>query len=318
MTDSAAPLVIVNPRASRLHDPERRQRIVASVAAAVEARTGRPPLVVDTTPEDARGALAIAGTPGSAAPLVAVVGGDGTIRESATALAGTGVPIAIVPAGTGNVFAAALGVPRGADAAIRLIEDGSPRPVDIGRAAWGPVVEGVPGDEAGSHAFVVACGLGFDARVMAAATTDMKRRLKFGAYVLATAQTAVAVRATNLRIEADGEELETRGLVVLIANCGQIIPGFVGPRDPIDPDDGLLDIFVIRATGLFDGIAGAAEALLAGGAKRTGRNWSTRLRAASVRVIADPPEPVQVDGDPHAADWLSATADPGAITVLRP
>ena len=115
---------------------------------------------------------------------MAVVGGDGTIRESATALAGTGVPIAIVPAGTGNVFAAALGVPRGTDAAVRLIEDGSPRPVDIGRAAWGPVVDGVPGDEAGSHAFVVACGLGFDARVMAAATTEMKRQLKFGAYVL--------------------------------------------------------------------------------------------------------------------------------------
>jgi diacylglycerol kinase family enzyme len=318
MSLSPAPLVIVNPRASRLHDPDRRQRIVTSVVAAVEARTGHPPIVADTTLEHAREALAAAAAPGATTPLVAVVGGDGTIRESATALAGTGVPIAIVPAGTGNVFAAALGVPRSTSAAVRLIEDGSQRSVDIGQAAWGPVVDGVPGTAAGSHAFVVACGLGFDARVMAAATTDMKRRLKFGAYVLATAQTAATLRATSLRIEADGDELDTRGLVVLIANCGQIIPGLVGPRHPIDPDDGLLDIFVITATGLFDGIAGAAEVLLAGGARRTGRPWSVRLRAASVRVIADPPEPVQVDGDPHEADWLSATAVPGAITVLRP
>lgn len=315
MEGAHAPVVVVNPTASRLHDPERRRRIVDGVIGAVEARTGNQPIVVDTSPEHARETLAAAAA--ASAPLVAVVGGDGTIRETAAALSGTGVPIAIVPAGTGNVFAAALGVPRSTSGAVGLIETGRPAPVDIGRAAWGPVVNGVPGDEAGSHAFAVACGLGFDARVMASATTDLKRRFGFGAYVVATLRQAARLRPTRLRIEADGEELDVRGLVVLIANCGQLIPGLVGPRQPIDPGDGLLDVFVVTAAGLRDGLAGATEALLSTGQSRRGRRF-LRLRAARVRVVADPPEPIQVDGDPHRADWLAATVQPGAVTVLRP
>ena len=308
------PVVVVNPTASRLHDPERRRRIVGDVAAAVRARTGLAPIVVDTTPDHARETLAAAAA--AAAPLVAVVGGDGTIRESAAALAGTGVPIAIVPAGTGNVFAAALGVPRGTSAALRTIETGRPAPVDMGRATWGPVVEGVPGEAGGSHSFAVACGVGFDARVMASATTDLKRRFGFAAYVVAAVRQAARLRSTRFRIEADDESLDVRGLVVLIANCGEIVPGFLGPREAIDPADGLLDMFVITATDLPGGLAGATAALLASGEVQSGRHY-LRLRAGRVRVVADPPEPVQVDGDPHRADWLEATVDPGAITVLR-
>ena len=315
MESAHPPVVVVNPTASRLHDPERRRRIVDRVAAAIGARTGLEPMIVDTSPEHARDTLAAAAA--ASAPMVAVVGGDGTIREAAAALAGTGVPIGIVPAGTGNVFAAALGVPRRLSSALRLIETGRPLPVDLGRAAWGPVDGGVPGDATGSHAFAVACGVGFDARVMASATSDLKRRFGFGAYVVATLRQAARLRPTRLHIEADGEGLDVRGLVVLIANCGQIIPGLLGPRQPIDPDDGLLDVFVITASGLAGGLAGAAEALLAAGVARSGSRV-VRLRAGRVRVVADPPEPVQVDGDPHRADWLEATVDAGAITVLRP
>jgi diacylglycerol kinase (ATP) len=314
MDSAHPPVVVVNPTASRLHDPERRREIVARVAAAVAARTGLDPMVVDTIPDHARETLAAAAA--AAAPLVAVVGGDGTIRESAAALAGTGVPIAIVPAGTGNVFAAALGVPRGTEGALRMIEIGRPTAIDIGRAAWGPVVDGVPGNEAGSHSFAVACGVGFDARVMAAATTDLKRRYGFAAYVVAALRQAARLRPTRFRIQADGDELDLRGLVVLIANCGEIVPGFVGPRQRVDPADGLLDVFVVRAAGLPGGLAGAAEALLASGEARAGRH-SLRLRSRHVRVVAEPPEPIQVDGDPHQAGWLEATIDPGAITVLR-
>ena len=105
---TASPLVIVNANASQLTDPARRERVTSSLLRAVESRTGRAPVLVDSTPEAARAALADAAD----APLVAVAGGDGTIREASAALAGSGVPLAIVPAGTGNVFASALGIPR--------------------------------------------------------------------------------------------------------------------------------------------------------------------------------------------------------------
>ena len=186
------PVVVVNPVASRVADSSRRGRLVESVVAAVEARTGQTPIVVDASPEAAREALTEAGA--RAAPLAVIVGGDGTIREAASALAGAGVPIAIVPAGTGNVFAAALGIPRRAIDAIRLIGEGRPVAVDLGSASWGGIVDGRQLDPEGSMAFAVACGIGFDARVMSTASTELKRRLGFFAYVVATLREATRLR----------------------------------------------------------------------------------------------------------------------------
>src|SRR6185436_11194464 len=103
------------------------------IVTAVERRTGRTPVVADSTAEIASRALADART----AELVVVAGGDGTIRDAAERLIGSGVPMAIVPAGTGNVFAAALGVPRGTAGAVELIATGRPAPVDVGLATWG-------------------------------------------------------------------------------------------------------------------------------------------------------------------------------------
>ena len=309
------PIVVVNPVASRVSESSRRDRLVGSVVAAVEARTGETPIVVAASPEAAREALALAGA--GAAPLVVVVGGDGTIREAASVLAGTSVPMAIVPAGTGNVFAAALGIPRRAGDALRLIGEGRPVAVDLGAASWGGIVDGRQVDPEGSMAFAVACGIGFDARVMSTASTELKRRLGFFAYVVATLREATRLRPVAFRIEADGEVHEVNGLVVLVANCGQLIPGLIGPRHPIDPTDGLLDVIVVTARGIPGGLVGAAESLLAGGdSQRQAR--SMRFRAARVRVVAEPREPVQIDGDAHEADWLEATVLPGAIRILRP
>jgi diacylglycerol kinase family enzyme len=309
------PVVVVNPVASRVADVSVRGRLVESVVAAVEARTGQSPIVVDASPDAVREALVLAGA--RAAPLAVVIGGDGTIREAASALAGTAVPMAIVPAGTGNVFAAALGIPRQASDAVRLIADGRPVAVDLGSAAWGNIVDGRELDAAGSMAFAVACGIGFDARVMSTASTEMKRRLGFFAYVVATLREATRLRPVTFRIDADGEVHEVHGLVVLVANCGQLIPGLIGPRHPIDPTDGLLDVIVVTARGIPGGLVGAAESLLAGGTPhRLPR--SLRLRASRIRVVAEPREPVQIDGDAHEADWLEAAVHPGAITVLRP
>jgi len=166
-------------------------------------------------------------------------------------------------------------------------------------------------------AFAVACGIGFDARVMSTASTELKRRLGFFAYVVATLREATRLRQVAFRIEADDEVHEVNGLVVLVANCGQLIPGLIGPRHPIDPTDGLLDVIVVTARGIPGGLVGAAESLLAGGTPhRLPR--SLRVKASRVRVVAEPREPVQIDGDAYEADWLEAAVRPGAIAILRP
>jgi diacylglycerol kinase family enzyme len=208
-------------------------------------------------------------------------------------------------------------VPRRIDSAIELIGTGRPMSVDVGLATWGLATDRGPGEPTGSRAFVVACGLGFDARVMAGATPELKRQLGFGAYLVSAARQAARLRPVDFRIEADGVLHEFRGLIVLIANCGQIVPRLVGPRRPIDPTDGFLEVIVIRASGRTGGLVGLAEVLLHDADPHM-RPRSVRLRARTVRVTADPPEPAQVDGDHHETDWLAAECVPAGLRVLRP
>jgi diacylglycerol kinase family enzyme len=299
--------------ASGLADGDRRRRLVASIVSAVERRTGQTPIVADSTPEVALAALADARD----AALVVVAGGDGTIRDAAERLIGSGVPMAIVPTGTANVFGAELGIPRRIEAAIGLIESGRPMSVDVGVATWGQMTDVGPGEPTGRRAFVVACGVGFDGRVMAGATPELKRQLGFGAYLVSAARQAAHLRPVDFRIEADGVIHEFRGLIVLLANCGQIVPRLIGPRRPIDPTDGFLEVIGIRAKGRTGGLVGLAEVLLHDADPHV-QPRSVRLRARTMLVTADPPEPAQVDGDHHEADWLAAECVPAGLQVLRP
>ncbi len=310
--DPSAPLIIVNPRAARLADPQRRRDVTASIAHAVLYRTGRPGRIVDGDLEEAQAAIAgLAATP--APPLVVAAGGDGTIRDAAAALAGRPIPLAMVPGGTGNVLASALKL-GSIRSAIEAIRQGPERMIDLGRARWGPLSApaAVP---ARDHLFLVACGMGLDARIMAAAQHEWKRRMLFGAYVGAAISELTRLRTAVFRITADGEELEVRGYLVLIANAGDIVPGKIGPRRPIDPTDGRLQLMVLGAENPLDGLRGAASLLLSQD-ELEGR--VIRRSVSEVRVEAEPAQPIEIDGDEQPPGWLEARVLPGALKVLGP
>jgi diacylglycerol kinase family enzyme len=303
--DPAAPLIVINPRASRLRDPERRAAIVAAVSRAVRTRTGQDPWSVDDTQDVAEAALAGL----TSAPLVVAIGGDGTVRHAAGILAGRSIPLAIVPAGTGNVLAGSLGI-RGLRSALEAIGDGRPNVIDLGMAEWGR-----PGlsDPDGRSVFVVAAGTGLDARIMAAAHDEWKRRMRYGAYVGATLRELTRLAPADFVITADGETIERSGHLVLVANVGQIVPGLIGPREPIDPSDGRLDLMVVGGRGAMTGLRSAADLLL-----RTGRLDGTAIRrkVRDVRIESDPPQPIETDGDVHVPGWLAARVLPGGVTLL--
>jgi diacylglycerol kinase (ATP) len=301
------PLVLMNPRAARLTDERRRATVRHEVELAVHARFGQAP---DWAPETHHGALHALQDVTDRAAVVAV-GGDGTVREVADALVGTDIPLAIVPGGTGNVLAGTLGL-GGIGGAMRVIRTGASRRLDLGCARWGAV-----GDAHAVHErrFTVACGMGFDARVMAAAEHEWKRRLRFGAYIGAAVREAVRLRPAAFHIEADGAVIDIIGLVVLVANCGELVPGRVGMREPLDPTDGRLDLIVIGGRDVLRGLRGAADVLL-----RTGELDGSVIRrfVRQVRVEADPAQPTQTDGDVHPAGWLDVAVLPGALHVLVP
>jgi diacylglycerol kinase (ATP) len=300
----------VNPRASLLADPARRERVVAEVTHAVERRYGREPRVEAGSIKAADAAIRESVT----APLIVVVGGDGTVRQAAELIAGAPTPLALVPGGTGNVLAGTLGI-HGVGPAIAAIRAGATRSLDLGSARWWPVREGRDATERHERTFVVASGMGLDARIMAAAEHEWKRRMRFGAYVGAAVRELVRLKSATFHIIADGEPFDVVGYLVLVANAGDLVPGRIGPRQRIDPTDGRLDLIVLGGSGPIDAAHSAAELLLRVG-EQQGR--VVRRFVSQVDISADPPQPVETDGDHHPAGRLEASVVPGALTVVVP
>jgi diacylglycerol kinase family enzyme len=308
--------MVVNPRASLLVDPTRRERVVGEVARAVERRYGREPRIETGSIQAADAAM----SESIGSPVIVVVGGDGTVRQAAEQLVGAPTPLAIVPGGTGNVLAGTLGI-HGIGPAIGAIRGGETRSLDLGRARWWPAREAASGRSPAhwprlhERTFVVACGMGLDARIMAAAEHEWKRRMRFGAYVGAALRELVRLESATFRIVADGDPFDVVGYLVLVANAGDLVPGRIGPRRRIDPTDGRLDLIVLGGTGPIDAAYSAAELML-----RLGEQHGRVIRrlVSHVEISADPPQPLETDGDHHPAGRLEADVVPGALTVIVP
>ena len=163
--------------------------------------------------------------------------------------------------------------------------------------------------------FTVACGMGLDARVMAAAEHEWKRRLKFGAYIGAAIREFTRLEPAQFRIVADGETIEIAGHLVLVANAGDLIPGRIGPREPIDPTDGRLELIVLGGAGPARGAPGccrpdAADGELSGGV--------IRRSIREVTIESEPLQPIEIDGDNHPPTNLEVSVVPAAVAVLVP
>jgi diacylglycerol kinase family enzyme len=306
-------VVIVNRAASRLRGPASGDRIVAEVETWAMEASGRPPSLVDVGDRasvDAAGAAARRAGSG----LVVVVGGDGTVSAVAVALADSGIPLAIVPAGAGNVLATALGVPADPSGAIRSLAGAHRRRIDLGNAA----LRGPTGRPSTDRGFAVAAGVGWDARVMEATAAADKRRLGRLAYWVAALGLLGRLTPVPYRIEIDGERLELEATVALVANAGELVPGLVRPRLPIVPDDGLLDLLVLRVGSIPGGVRGALELLGRTELGGTPSGTAFRARGRRIRVVADPAQPRQVDGDAVGSGAIEVTVRPAALEVLVP
>ena len=305
----APPFLLVAAGASRLADPVRRDALVATAGAAIGVRTGSAP-EVRVTATAATGRAAAREAVAAGARLLVVVGGDGSVRSAAAVLAGTGIALGIIPAGTGNLMAAALGIPRSPERAAAALADARERPIDVGRAWVGSPATPMP--------FIVAAGVGFDARVMAATTERRKRSLGIGAYFAVATAVAARIRPFEVRLVVDGAVHETDALAVLVANAGELVPGLLRPRLPLVPDDGLLDVLVARGRGAAGGSRAAIELLFGRGVHTAIGPYAARFAARRVEVEAPAGEPVEVDGDVVGGGRLVAEIVPGAVRILVP
>ena len=181
------------------------------------------------------------------ADVVLAVGGDGTIRSVAEGLRGSGVPIALAPQGTGNLLARNLeltldDLEKSVDAAF----NGTPRPVDLGIAKW----TRPDGDEE-ERAFVVAAGVGLDAKIMSTTDEELKKKVGMLAYVKAGLEALFTNHRMRIAYRLDDDQPErTRVHTVLIGNCGSI-GGNVLLLPDAAVDDGVLDVVAILPRGIF-------------------------------------------------------------------
>lgn len=220
----------------------------------------------------------------SGAALVLAIGGDGTIRAVCEELAGTGIPVGIVPAGTGNLLARNLSIPLYLRAAVDVGLNGQDRAIDM-------VL--VSGDDMDDATFLVMAGMGFDAAIMEGVNEDFKKKVGWLAYVWAALK-ALMFPAIKVEVSVDGGEPSShRARTVVIGNVGNLQGGM-----PLLPDaaidDGQLDVVLLYPRRFLSWLPLAARVLTKN--RRTDATI-TRMRGRVITVRASSHAPRQLDGD---------------------
>jgi diacylglycerol kinase family enzyme len=305
-------LVIVNPNASKVRDDAARGRLKQQLDEVLKRRDGSAPHIVETASQGDTRPLVEAALADDVRSIVGV-GGDGTMRDIAASLTESSVPLGLVPAGTGNQVAAVLGIPLSLEGAVAALATEHTTTIDLGEVTLRPV----DGAESTST-FIIGCGAGFDAHLMATTPAGLKRKFGKTAYLAQAIRLGLGIKALPSVITVDDEVIEMDSSIALVGNMGQLIPGVMDLRMPIDPSDGQFDIIVVAAHGPIHGLKGLVDQLrrrdLGGGSGSD----SIRRRGQSVTIETQRPAPLEVDGDYVGEGGLSACILPGALDVLVP
>ena len=241
--------------------------------------------------------------------VISVLGGDGTIMQAASGLVGTGVPLGILPGGTGNQLAGNLRLSFNPVRAAQSLVTGTARPFDLGRIDR----------TGGAHYFAVAGGAGLDARVMADTHSVHKRRWGQLAYIATTLRLLSETATVPFRIVADGVAHEFEACMVLVANCGEIIPPLLKLGQGITPYDGMLDLIAVNASSVGSGIRAVWDVVRETKGVYGETVFAARLRGAEIRVETPAgSQPVQLDGELSGDTPFVATIVPDAIQLIHP
>ncbi len=236
----------------------------------------------------------------SGVDVVAAYGGDGTVMEAARGLFGLNTPLAILPGGTANLMSVELGIPKDLAMAASLAADPNSRTrlVDAGLLA-------------GKTHFLLRIGMGFAARKVEVADRELKDRFGILAYSIGALKALGDTEIAHYRLTLDGQVFETQGFSCLVDNAGNI--GFAGlGLKSILVDDGLLDVIIVRSTRVRAWIAVGA---VLGGIELDADDI-LHMQAREITIEADPPQPVQMDGELAGETPVSIRVVPGLVRIL--
>ncbi len=289
-------VAIINPVSGAGADSTVAARRIALVRSEGERRGLRATIHLTERAGHARELAAESAAAG--APLVIVWGGDGTINEAGAALLRSDTALGVVPAGSGNGLAGALGVPRNPRAALAAALDGRNRTIDAGMMA--------------GRAFFNIAGIGFDACV--ARRFNLRRAGRRGPwpYVAIGLHEGCRYGAAEYRLQLDESPRPVRALLIVFANGREYGMG-ARISAAAELDDGLLDATVVDERSILARFWHARH-LMTGTAHLAPGVFTTQVTSASVE--SDGPMEFHVDGEPGVADGrIEVRVVPGALKV---
>jgi diacylglycerol kinase (ATP) len=289
-------VAIINPISGAGMDPSAATRRAALIRDELTKRDLKPSIEITRRGGHAR-ELALAAVQ-DRADLLIVWGGDGTLNEVGTAAAGSDMAIGIIPAGSGNGFAAALGIPRD--------------PVRALAKALGPRVQAIDVGVLGERRFLNVAGIGIDARI--AALFNQRARGSRGKWPYISIGVTQGCRYKSLEytVQLDADPVRYRALLIAFANGREYGMGAsLAPRAQLD--DGVLDAFNVEDRPVVSRFWHARH-LARGTVDRAPRVVTAKVRTA----VVESSEPIEyhVDGEPGTAiGRLEIGVLPGALKV---
>ena len=236
----------------------------------------------------------------SGVDVVAAYGGDGTVMEAARGLFDSQTPLAILPGGTANLMSVELGIPKNLAQAVAIAANPDSRLRLVDAGLFG-----------GQTHFLLRVGLGFAARKVEIADRDLKDRYGIMAYSIGSLKALGETKPAHYRLTLDGQQYETQGFTCLVDNAGNI--GFAGlGLKSILVDDGLLDVIIVRDARIRSWIAVGAGV----GSGKLNPEYILHWQAREITIEADPPQPVQMDGEMAGETPVSVQVIPGLVRIL--
>jgi diacylglycerol kinase family enzyme len=254
--------------------------------------------------------------------VVVAFGGDGTLNEVVNGLAGTDVPVSVLPGGSTNVVCRTLGIPNdvvdATEHLLALADEWAPRRVDLGRAD--------------DRHFVFSCGVGIDATVVKRVDAHPRLKSAAGPYYYSWAAISAFYRAylvnpVRLRVETSGGE-RAEGITALAQNSDPFTYFASRPVrvcEGIEIDDGTLALGVLKRAAQRDmpTLISRLFSERRPGARHRQIEQFSAVTEATVASISETKEgvtrpfPVQVDGD-YIGEKTRVTlnAEPGALTIV--
>jgi diacylglycerol kinase (ATP) len=216
-------------------------------------------------------------------------------------LAGTKTTLAIIPAGTANLLATNLGIPKDLRAAVAIAVGPHQRRLDVGRM--------------NGEGFAVMAGAGFDARMIGAADGPLKDRFGRLAYVWTGAK-SVRVKPFEARIDVDGRKwYRGHASCILVGNVGELFGGVEAFADA-RPDDGALELGVVTAHGAVEWMRTIARAAID---TASASPYTETTTARKIRIRLDRRVPYELDGgDRSKVRELKIRLEPRAVRVCVP